>query len=51
MLPSVLYLFLESALGTVHKVLSYGRSAVIIIAIGLNPLDFLLIFKKKIMNN
>jgi hypothetical protein len=49
MLPSVLYLFVESALGTVHEVLFCGRSVVIIIAIGLNPLDFHLIFKEKIL--
>jgi len=47
MLPSVLNFFVESALDTVHEILSCGKRAVIIIAIGLSPLDFRLIFKEK----
>jgi len=49
MLPSVLYFFVESALGTVHEVPSCGKTAAIIIAINLNPLDFHLICEEKIL--
>jgi hypothetical protein len=47
LLFSVLYFFAETALSTVHEVLSCGRSSVIVIALGLSSVDSLFYPRKE----